>query len=117
MCGLSSGLAAGRGSARVVDRPESTGTRHDDELAELFRGVGLADVVCDAIEIPTRFASFVDYWRPLLGGSGPAAACVASLDDDRRGALARKLDGDLPRDRRGGIVLVARAWAVRGAVS
>ena len=88
-----------------------------DALTALFRGGGLGDVRCDSIEIPTVFASFDDYWRPLLGGTGPAPSYVASLDADRRAVLARTLEGALRRRPDGTIALTARAWAVRGTVS
>lgn len=83
-------------------------------LTDLFREVGLADVNCEAIDIPTVFNGFDDYWMPLLGGTGPAAAYVASLDENRREALAHRLKQALPQDKGGTIPLVARAWAVRG---
>jgi SAM-dependent methyltransferase len=84
-------------------------------LESLFREGGLADVVCDSIEIPTRFITFVDFWEPFLGGTGPAPSYVASLDPPRREALAARLESLLPRDRDGAISLVARAWVVRGS--
>lgn len=89
---------------------------HPDGLTRLFRGAGLLDVRCEAIEIPTVFASLEDYWRPFLGGTGPAPAFVASLAAGRRDLLARRLENGLPREPDGGIALVARAWAVRGTV-
>lgn len=85
-----------------------------DALAALFHGGGLAEVRCEAIEIPTVFASFDDLWRPLLGGTGPAPAYVASLDAERRARLAASLEASLPRAPDGTIALAARAWAVRG---
>ena len=90
---------------------------HPDALAELFRGGGLRDVQCDPIEIPTTFASFDDYWQPLLGGTGPAPSYVASLAAERRAALGRRLEEALPRGVDGSIALTARAWAVRGTVT
>jgi len=88
-----------------------------EALAGLFRGEGLADVRCEPIEIPTVFASFEDYWAPFLGGTGPAPAYVASLDADRRAALARTLEASLPPGADGTIALTARAWAVHGTVT
>jgi len=85
-----------------------------DALEALFRGGGLAEVVCDPIEIETRFPTFADYWQPFLGGTGPAPAYVAGLDPARREALAARLERSLPREPDGTIPLVARAWAVRG---
>lgn len=88
-----------------------------DTLSDLFRAGGLSDVRCEPIEIPTEFSGFDDYWRPLLGGTGPAPSYVASLDEDRRTTLARRVEQALPRKPDGTIALTARAWAVRGAAN
>ena len=88
-----------------------------DALMALFRDSDLGDVRCEPIEIRTVFASFDDYWRPFLGGTGPAPSYVASLDAERRAALARSLEETLPRGPDGTIALAARAWAVRGTVT
>jgi SAM-dependent methyltransferase len=85
-----------------------------DALECLFRQEGLADVVSGSIELPTRFSTFAELWKPFLGGTGPAPSYVASLDPLRREALARRLDRSLPRQPDGAISLVARAWVVRG---
>jgi len=106
---------------------ENPGARDQDEgvrfpicntgsLTQLFEAAGLAHVMCEAIDIPTKFESFENYWRPLLAGTGPAAAYVASLDESRRDALARSLKKKLPTNDDGVLALVARAWAVRGIV-
>jgi SAM-dependent methyltransferase len=83
-------------------------------LEPLFREAGLADVVSDWIEIPTRFSTFAGFWKPFLGGTGPAPSYVASLDPSQREALAARLERLLPREPDGAISLVARAWVVRG---
>jgi SAM-dependent methyltransferase len=88
-----------------------------DALTLLFRGSGLGDVRCEPIEIRTSFASFDDYWRPFLGGTGPAPSYVTSLGADRRAILAQKLEETLRRGPDGTIGLTARAWAVRGIVN
>jgi SAM-dependent methyltransferase len=85
-----------------------------DALESLFRRGGLVDVICDPIEIPTRFSSFADFWNPFLGGTGPAPSYVAGLDSRRRDALAARLERSLPRQPDGAIALVAGAWVVRG---
>jgi SAM-dependent methyltransferase len=85
-----------------------------DALESLFREAGLADVVCDSIEIPTRFSTFADFWKPFLGGTGPAPSYVAGLDPALRDALAARLERSLPREPDGGIALAARAWVARG---
>ncbi|MDH4036046.1 MAG: class I SAM-dependent methyltransferase [Candidatus Krumholzibacteria bacterium] len=85
-----------------------------DALEDVFRNGGLDGVRCEPIEITTEFADFDDYWRPFLGGTGPAPSYVASLDEDARAALANALEKSLPRSAQGRIALSARAWAVRG---
>lgn len=88
-----------------------------DALTALFRDSGLADVRCEPISIRTAFAGFDDYWRPFLGGTGPAPSYVASLDPDRRASLALTLEQTLRRGPDGTITLTARAWAIRGTVN
>ena len=87
---------------------------HPTALTTLFAAGGLGDVRCEPISIATTFAGFDDYWRPLLGGVGPAPSYVASLDPGHRAMLARKLEETLPRGPGDVISLRARAWAVRG---
>jgi SAM-dependent methyltransferase len=88
-----------------------------DALETLFRRGGLRDIVCESIEIPTRFSTFADFWTPFMGGTGPAPSYVATLESSRREALAAHLSRSLPRETDGAIALVARAWAVRGVAS
>jgi SAM-dependent methyltransferase len=83
-------------------------------LESLFREAGLADVVSDSIEIPTRFSTFAELWEPFLGGTGPAPSYVASLGGPQREALVKRLERALPREADGAISLVAGAWVVRG---
>lgn len=87
---------------------------HPEALADLFRGAGLQAVETCALDAPTVFADFDDFWSPFLSGQGPAGAqCVAMPDDDRE-RLRNHLEGALPVNRDGTIHLIARAWAVRG---
>ena len=67
-----------------------------------------------AIDVPTDFKDFDDFWTPFLGGQGPAPSYVASLPEDRRRALRDRIRADLPTSDDGSIPLIARAWAVRG---
>lgn len=83
-------------------------------LESLFCKGGLADVVCESIEIPTRFSTFAEFWKPFLGGTGPAPSYLATLESPQREALAVRLERSLPREPDGTISLVARAWVVRG---
>src|SRR5262245_40243913 len=85
-----------------------------DALVGLFRASGLRDVRCESIQVSSEFASLEDYWRPFLGGTGPAPSYVSSLDEHNRTTLARRLDTTLPRTSTGAIVLTSRAWAIIG---
>ena len=86
---------------------------HPDALLALFNDSGLTDATVRAIDIPTRFASFDDYWKPFLGGTGVAPAYLASLDEASRMTLRERLRRNLPTQPDGSIPLIARAWAVR----
>ena len=83
-------------------------------LHDLWAQAGLGDVEVRAVDVPTTFADFDDYWDPFLGGQGPAPGYVMSLDEDARRALRDLLRARVPVDPDGQIRLTARAWAVRG---
>ncbi|HEX5204738.1 class I SAM-dependent methyltransferase [Paractinoplanes rhizophilus] len=87
---------------------------HPEALARAWTGAGLRGAETRPIEIPTVFGDFDDYWRPFLGGQGPAPAYLARLSPDKRAAIRDRLDARLPRETDGSIALTARAWAVRG---
>jgi SAM-dependent methyltransferase len=87
---------------------------HPAALESLFRGAGLRDVESRAIEVPTRFRDFDDYWQPFLGGQGPAPGYAMRLSEERRAALRDRIRARLPVELDGSINLLARAWAVRG---
>ncbi len=85
-------------------------------LAKAFRDAGLTAVDGAAIEVDTRFADFDDYWRPFLGGQGPAPTYAMALTEAARATLRDRLRERLPVQADGSIPLVARAWGVRGRV-
>jgi hypothetical protein len=87
---------------------------HPEALREAWTEAGLTEVETRAIEVPTVFADFDDYWRPFLGGQGPAPAYLAAMPPDQREAVRARLDSRLPREADGSIALTARAWAARG---
>jgi SAM-dependent methyltransferase len=89
---------------------------HSEPLERLFTGAGLKGAEVRALDIPTPFASFDDYWRPFLGGQGPAPAYAMSLDETARARLRDRIKERLPTAPDGKISLIARAWAVRGTV-
>ncbi|HXJ34692.1 MAG TPA: class I SAM-dependent methyltransferase [Candidatus Eisenbacteria bacterium] len=109
--------AAVDSTARELDEGERFPLCRPDALTDLFRTAGLSEVRCEPIEIPTQFASFEDYWRSFLGGTGPAPSYVASLDNERRKMMASKLEQALRRRLGGTMALSARAWAVRGTAN
>jgi trans-aconitate methyltransferase len=80
-------------------------------LEELFTEAGFATVSTRAIVVPTEFASFDDYWRPFLGGQGPAPAYVQTLSEPDQQALREAVRDRLPIEPDGSILLTARAWA------
>jgi SAM-dependent methyltransferase len=84
-------------------------------LVSLWTSAGLRSIESRAIEIPTRFANFDDYWNPFLGGQGPAPTFVKQLGETDRETLRTHLRAALPHDAGGTITLTARAWAIRGA--
>lgn len=85
-----------------------------ESLDALFRRAGLDAIETRAIDVPTRFRDFDDYWSPFLGGQGPAPGYAMALSEDRRVRLRDRLRRTLPAAADGSIALVARAWAVRG---
>ena len=87
-----------------------------EPLGHLYTHAGLTDIQVAPIDIQTDFVDFDDYWRPFLGGQGPAPAYVMSLDEGQRGRLRELIRSRLPSEPGRPISLTARAWAVRGSV-
>jgi hypothetical protein len=110
-------------AARALDPAAATideGVRfpvcRPEALAGLFAEAGLQGTEVTAIDVPTPFTSFDDYWRPFLGGQGPAPAYAMSLDEGARARLRDRLRQRLPAAADGSIALTARSWAVRATV-
>ena len=102
-------------AARDLDEGRRFPICRPEPLAALFREAGLEGVETRAIDVPTVFRDFDDYWSPFLGGQGPAPGYAVSLDEPRRTALRERIRARLPAAADGSIRLTARAWAVRGA--
>lgn len=100
--------ALDEGARFPVCRPEA--------LTGLFGQAGLRGAAVTAIDVPTPFADFDDYWRPFLGGNGPAPAYAMSLSEADRARLRERIRERLPANSDGSIALIARAWAVRAVV-
>jgi trans-aconitate methyltransferase len=100
--------------AATLDEARRFPICHPAALESLFRGARLQNVETRAIDVPTRFTDFDDYWQPFLGGQGPAPTYAMALADERRAALRERIRDALPVAADGSIELIARAWAVRG---
>jgi SAM-dependent methyltransferase len=85
-----------------------------EPLSDLFHTAGLEKVEVRAIDVPTVFRDFDDYWSPFLGGQAPAPGYAMSLSQVRRAALRERIRASLPTNAQGEHHLIARAWAVRG---
>jgi SAM-dependent methyltransferase len=88
-----------------------------EPLGRLWTEAGLDAVSVGEIKTPTVFSGFDDYWKPFLGGQGPAPAYLATLPEARRDQIRELLRSRLPTNPDGSIPLSARAWIVRGTVS
>ena len=103
---------------RPQDREHDEGVRFPFCTAEglegLFREAGFADVRTRAIDVPTVFTSFDDYWTPFLGGTGVAPVYLRSLDPADQDAMREGVKERLPIEADGSIRLTARAWAAIG---
>jgi SAM-dependent methyltransferase len=99
-------------AARDLDEGASSPLCHPDALNTLFRRAKLSAIETRAIDVPTVFRNFDDYWLPFLSTQAPAYA--RSLSDDHRAALREQIRRNLPISSGGVIHLRARAWAIRG---
>ena len=68
-----------------------------EPLRALFEGAGLASVQVRAIEIPTVFHDFDDYWNPFLGRQGSAPTYLASVSEATREKIRAHLKARLAR--------------------
>lgn len=101
-------------SAAALDEGRRFPLCRPEPLRAMFDAAGLREVQVRAIDVPTVFRDFDDYWQPFLGGQGPAPGYAVSLDEERRAALRERIRARLPVAPDGSIALTARAWAIRG---
>jgi hypothetical protein len=99
--------------ARAKDEGARFPLCQPDALAALFEGAGLRNVETRAIDVPTVFKDFDDFWSPFLFAQAPAPAYCMSLREEKRAALRDHLRKTLPARPDGSIHLIARAFAVR----
>jgi SAM-dependent methyltransferase len=100
--------------ARQLDEGRRFTLCRPEPLTDLFQTTGLDKVGVRAIDVPTVFRDFDDYWSPFLGGQAPAPGYAMSLNQERRAALRERIRATLPTNSKGEHHLIARAWAVRG---
>lgn len=103
-------------NGRELDEGRRFPVCRPEALAEMWRSAGMRNVSVRAIDVPTVFADFDDYWSPFLGGQGSAPSYLASLDSDRQTDLRERIRVELPISADGVICLMARAWAIKGLV-
>lgn len=87
-----------------------------DGMIDLARAAGL-EPESIAIEAPSVFADFDDYWRPFTMGTGPAPGYCASLAPAALDRLRQRLSDSLPRRRDGSIAFETRAWCVKAQLA
>jgi len=86
-----------------------------DNLIRLANDAGLCGVEVTAIEVPTVFKDFDDFWRPLALGAGPAPGYCMALAPLARERLKEALRESLAPNADSPISLSARAWALKAA--
>jgi hypothetical protein len=100
--------------AQSADEGARFGLCREDALFEAFSDAGLREVDVRAIDAPTVFADFDDFWTPFLTGQAPAPAYNMSLSETKREELRELIRSRLPIQPDGSIALIARAWAAKG---
>ena len=99
-----------------LDQAERFPLCQPEPLRELFERMELKSVTVRAIEIPTVFRTFDDYWDPFLGKTGAAPTYLASVSDEVREQIRLHLKSRIASTQGEPIELTARAWAVKGTV-
>ena len=92
---------------------ESLQFRTLEELAELGRDAGLADVETAALDVETDYEGFDELWGTFQFGVGPAGEFCASLPPESRDAVRNEHRRRLGNPS-GRFTLGAQAWALRG---
>ena len=88
-----------------------------DEMANLWRRLGLRDVEQTSLTIRMEFDSFDDYWQPYTTGEGGTGEFMTSLSDAMRETLREHVRlGYLSNRPDGPRSFAATAWACRGTV-
>ena len=99
-----------------LDEAERFPLCQPEPLATLWQDLGLKAIDVRAIDIPTVFEDFADYWTPFLGKQGAAPTYLISVDAETQEQIRARLQSRLQPAADGTIALTARAWAVQGTV-
>jgi ubiquinone/menaquinone biosynthesis C-methylase UbiE len=105
--------AARRLDSGAPDEGSAMRYRSAEELDELWRRVGLSEVMTDHLRVETSYTGFDDLWEPFTFGVGPAGAYLAKLSPEQREQLRTELFNGLGEPS-GAFTLSATACAVRG---
>ena len=88
------------------------------QLTQAWRRAHLIDVEESTLTIRMEFDSFEDYWAPYVGGDGPYAAFVSTLDYPARANLREAVErAYLAGTADGHRSFTASAWCARGRVA
>jgi SAM-dependent methyltransferase len=94
--------------------PPSADFSTRDAMEGLWRDAGFEDVETTVITITVNFSDFDDFWTSTTLPAGPHAKFVASLPEDARHELRRRLRAGLPTAADGSISYASSANAVKG---
>jgi SAM-dependent methyltransferase len=100
----------------ALDEAERFPLCQPEPLKALFQDAGLHSLEVRAIDIPTVFRDFDDFWLPFLGGQGAAPTYLAALDSTTQAQIRDLLKARLATNDDSPIALTARAWAIQGIV-
>lgn len=100
----------------ALDQAERFPLCQPEPLKQLFQDAGLTSLAVRAIEIPTIFRDFNDFWLPFLGKQGAAPTYLATVDSTTRAHIRELLRARVATNNEGAITLTARAWAIQGIV-
>ena len=88
-----------------------------DEMAAVWRDLGLTDVEQTSLLIRMEYSCFDDYWAPFASGEGPHGQYVVNLPETARGTLKQHVRRAYTANRPDGPrSMVSVAWACRGSV-
>jgi len=105
--------AARRLDSGAPDEGSTMPYRSVEELDELWRRMGLAEVMTDHLRVQTSYTGFEELWEPFTFGVGPAGAYLAKLPPEQREQVRTELFNALGEPP-GPFTLSATACAVRG---